>query len=92
VYEHDVLLRLRKMFSDPAAARVHPLRRRSYGKSYLAIAGTHLHAGRWGKALVYVLRSVWVWPQSLCYLAGISTRWRRQSSEHDLASEQGPVA
>lgn len=90
VYEHDVLRRLAKMFTDPLAERIYRHRRRSYGKSYLAIAGTHLHAGDWWKALGYAVRSLLIWPPSLRYIAQWRTRGR--SSEHELASARDRAA
>jgi hypothetical protein len=92
VYEHDVLLRLEKMFSDPLASRVSRYRRRSYGKSYLAISGNYLHAGRRWKALAYAARSVWTWPPSLHYLARMPGRGGSGSNEHELSSERDPAA
>jgi glycosyltransferase involved in cell wall biosynthesis len=74
VYEHDLLLRLQKMFADPACAQVLPLRAQAYGRAYLALSGSHFQQGAWAKCLAYAGRAVAVWPRSLTYIA--STPWR----------------
>jgi glycosyltransferase involved in cell wall biosynthesis len=66
--EHDMLLGFEKMFQDPAAAEIHPLRRRCYAKLYLTISGSYLQAGNRGRALQYALRSVVQSPAALGYV------------------------
>jgi glycosyltransferase involved in cell wall biosynthesis len=58
VFERDVLRCFGKMFSDPAAGAVHPLRRRCYGNLHYTLAGSHLHAGNLGKCLLHLARSL----------------------------------
>lgn len=69
VFERDTLRAFLKMFDDPAAAEIHPFRRRCYGKLYLTLAGSYLHVNRWDKSLKYAVRSILAWPPSLGYLA-----------------------
>lgn len=69
VFEHDVLLRLEKLFSDPLSSEVHGLRRRSYGRSFLMLAGCHLRAGSLCGATRYALKAVAAWPPAAGYLA-----------------------
>ena len=73
--ERDMLLALDKTFSDPAAASVHSLRRRSYASLYRMLSGSYLHAGESLKALLCIARGAALWPPSLCYAAGMP--WRR---------------
>ena len=89
VYAHDVQLRLKKMFSDPNAARVHGYRRRSYAKSYLAIGGTYFHAKRPWPAFLYAMRSLCVWPPSIRFMLRLPNRGVRRSSEHELSPSAG---
>ena len=65
VYERDVLRCFRKMFSDPAAEAVHPLRRRCYGNLHFTLAGSYLHAGNLGKCLLHLARSLFFRPTGI---------------------------
>lgn len=69
VFEHDVLLRLKKLFSDPLSAEIHGLRRRSYGRSFLMLAGCHLQEGNLRPAARYALKALVAWPPAAGYLA-----------------------
>jgi glycosyltransferase involved in cell wall biosynthesis len=81
IYEHDVLLRLEKMFADPLCTTILPLRAQAYGKSYLALSGSYLHQGNWPKCLGYAWRAVITWPPSVGYLLASPVRAvRRQNS------------
>jgi len=75
VFEHDMVYGFARMFADPGAAEVHPLRRRGYGKLYLMLAGSFLEAGDTGKALTYACRSMLAWPPSAAYIVALP--WRR---------------
>jgi glycosyl transferase family 2 len=75
VFEHDLLYGFARMFADPAAADVRPLRRRGYAKAFLMLSGSFLETGNRWKAASYACRSVAVWPPSLVYIAAIP--WRR---------------
>jgi glycosyltransferase involved in cell wall biosynthesis len=74
LFERDVLRAFANMFADPAAAEVHPLRRRCYGNLYLTLAGSYLHARRWGKCLHYAARGILAYPPALTYLASFPLR------------------
>lgn len=75
VFEHDLLYGFERLFSDPAAAEVRPLRRRAYGKMFLMLSGSFLEAGDRAKAMSYARRSVLSWPPALMYIAALP--WRR---------------
>lgn len=78
VMEQDMLRAFAKAFADPAAAEIHPFRRRGYSKLYLMLGGSYLQAGRVGKCLAYVMRSVCLWPPSVGYVASFPMRRLRQ--------------
>jgi len=73
--EHDMLRAFRKMFADPAARDVRPLRRRAYAKLYLILSGSYFEAGNRRRAALYALRATTSWPPSLAYIA--AWPWRR---------------
>ncbi|MBI3494357.1 MAG: glycosyltransferase [Acidobacteria bacterium] len=75
VFERDVLHGFARMFADPAASEVRPLRRRAYGNLYLMLSGSHLEAGHLRQAVAYAWRSVMMWPAGLAYIAAMP--WRR---------------
>jgi hypothetical protein len=75
VFEHDMLHGFARMFADPAASEVQPLRRRAYANLYLMLSGSHLEAGNTRKAIAYAWRSVASSPSSLAYIAAMP--WRR---------------
>jgi glycosyltransferase involved in cell wall biosynthesis len=74
VFERDMRLAFAKTFADPAAAEVHPLRRRCYGNLYVMLSGSYWQAGDWRRALSFAAMSVRVWPPSLGYLAAFPAR------------------
>lgn len=79
VFEHDMLRGFARMFADPAAAAVHPLRRRAYGKLFLMLSGSFLEGGQQWKAFAYACRSVASWPPGLAYIVALPwRRWRRR--------------
>ena len=78
VYEHDVLLKLKKMFADPAAAEVFSLRRQCYGKAFLAISGNYLHAGQIFKSAEYLTKALVMWPRAAAYALGTPVRVLRR--------------
>jgi glycosyltransferase involved in cell wall biosynthesis len=75
VFEHDMLHGFARMFADPAASEVQPLRRRAYANLYLMLSGSHLEAGNTGQAMAYAWRSIAASPLSLAYIAAMP--WRR---------------
>jgi glycosyltransferase involved in cell wall biosynthesis len=74
LFEHDMLAAFAMMFADPAAAEVHPLRKRAYSKLYMMLSGSYLHAGGWTKSVKYIARSVATWPPNVRYLAEFPLR------------------
>lgn len=75
--ERDMLRAFAKMFVDPAAAAVWRERRHCYARLYLMLSGSYFHARRGWRSLVYALRSLWMWPPSLGYLADFPLRRMR---------------
>jgi glycosyltransferase involved in cell wall biosynthesis len=89
LFERDMLRAFARVFADPDAAAVHPLRRQCYGNLYLMLAGSYLHDGRWYKCLDYALRGMCTWPPSLARAAVLALRrlrGRRQTRVGDRAS------
>ena len=77
----DMLLAFGKMFSDPAAHEVSPLRRRAYANLFLILGASYLRAGRGGRAAACVARSLVLWPPVLVQLAALPFRrvlWPRR--------------
>ncbi len=68
LFERDLLRAFESMFSDPGAEAVHPLERRCYGNLYLTLAGSHLQAGNFKKALHYLVSGLKEWPPGISYL------------------------
>lgn len=78
VFERDMLRAFESMFADPAARGVHSLERRCYGKLYLSLAGSYLHAGNFKKSLVFLASSLKAWPPGIAYAAATPLRhWAR---------------
>lgn len=75
VFEHDMLRGFERMFADPAAREIQPLRRRAYAKLFLMLSGSFLEARNREKAVSYAWRSVTSWPPSVGYIAALP--WRR---------------
>ena len=83
LFEHDMLHAFSSMFADPAAASVHPLRRRCYGNLYMTLSGSYLNSGRWGKSISYALRSVLNWPPGVASLLSFPLRRARRRFKAD---------
>jgi hypothetical protein len=80
VFEHDMLHAFSRMFQDPAATEVNPLRRKCYANLYSTLSGSHYHAGNWKKSVQYALRSIISWPPRLTSLLSSSYRKVRPTS------------
>jgi glycosyltransferase involved in cell wall biosynthesis len=78
VYEHDMELKLRKMFEDPAAREIWPMRRSCYGRAYLAVSGSYLHAGQPIESLRVLTKAAWTWPEGMGYALGFPLRALRR--------------
>jgi glycosyltransferase involved in cell wall biosynthesis len=87
IFEHDVLLRLDKMFKDPNAQTIQHLKRQSYGQSYLLLSGSCLHAKRPFLAIKYAFWAVLHWPPTLSYMAALPLR--RLRNQRALKSLSG---
>jgi glycosyltransferase involved in cell wall biosynthesis len=74
IYEHDVAIKLRKMFSDPRSTEVWPLRRVCYGRASLAVSGSYLHAGKPMDSLRCLAKAGFYWPPALKY--ALKAPWR----------------
>lgn len=80
VFEHDMLHGFARMFSDPAAAEVKPLRRRAYGNLYLMLSGSYLEIRDFPRAASYAWRSLVSWPGTIGYIAALPWRRLRRSA------------
>jgi hypothetical protein len=67
VFEHDLLIVLEKMFSDPQAVEILPLKKRSYAKSFFALSGAYLKVGNYRKSLSYLARGALESPSEIIY-------------------------
>ena len=74
-FERDMLRAFESMFADPAARAVHSLERRCYGKLYLSLAGSYLHAGNLKKSLDCLASSLKSWPPGFAYVAATPLRY-----------------
>lgn len=81
LFERDMLAAFAMMFADPAAAQVHPLRRRAYSKLYMVLSGSYQHSGEWSKSVKYAARSVATWPPNAQYLLEFPVRFLRRRLE-----------
>jgi hypothetical protein len=85
VFEHDMLIAFRKLFSDPASAAVHHLRRRAYARLFLIMSGTFLAVRNVPRSLVYLSKAFFSWPPSVSYAFAWPVRHiRRRSSVPEL--------
>lgn len=87
VFERDMLRVFSNLFLDPAAAAVHPLRRRCYGRLFMQLAGAYGHAGRWDKCVGYAWWGLLTWPPTVAALAAFPLR-RLRSIVHRRGDEQ----
>jgi glycosyltransferase involved in cell wall biosynthesis len=74
VLEKDNLLTLSKIFADPAASRVYRWKRRSYGKLFSILSGSHLGAGNYGRAFYFAFKSFLYWPPNVLYALALPVR------------------
>lgn len=80
-YARDYLLALEKMFLDPGASSLAPLRRRCLARAHLSFAGAYLHARRPGKCLAHLARGMLLAPEEARYALATPVRaWKRRSS------------
>ena len=74
----DKLRAYERMFADPAAAELLPMRRRCYGNLHLMLAGSYFYARQHRKAISHMCRSLFIWGPGLSYLAGLPARRLRR--------------
>jgi len=88
VFERDMLYAFDRLFSDPAAADVHSLKRRAYGKLHLILAGSYFHARGWKPGLAHAARSLALWPGAFLYFSLLPLRaLRRKPSRPAMLRE-----
>jgi glycosyltransferase involved in cell wall biosynthesis len=78
-FESENDLVLIKAFANPECSRVFHLRRRSFGKLYMIIAGSYFHHGDARKAARYVMKSLLHRPSQISYVLGLPVRALRRS-------------
>lgn len=74
IYEHDIEIKLRKMFEDPISREVFPFRRVCYGRAYLAVSGHYLHAGKIAASVRCLVKAAAIWPEGIGYALGAPIR------------------
>ncbi len=79
--ERDMLRAFGRMFADPSAREIWPLQRRCYGNLYRTLSGSWLRVGNRIKSLQYAIRSVFMWPPTLAYIARFPLRRRRRHGD-----------
>jgi hypothetical protein len=75
--ERDMLLAYSKAF-DTADADQLRMRRQSYGKLHMVLAGSYFHAGKYAEFTRHALRSVRSAPGNGRHLSGFLLRWCRR--------------
>lgn len=84
LFEHDMLLAFERMFADPAARSVYPLKAQCYLNLHLTLAASNLQARRFGKAFSFAARGLRGDPAAvLTYLAGLPLRRIRRRLHHE---------
>ena len=71
---------LHSYFAHPVDARYRRLRRRAYGRGWVVLAGSYLHAGRTGATVRCLANAAATHPPSLAYAARLPDRRRRNRS------------
>lgn len=75
----DYLRALEKMFADPAAAAILPLRAKCMGRAHVSLSGAFLHYGDIRSSLRHLLRGLFWSPRELRYVLGIGRRMLRRT-------------
>ncbi|MBI3558629.1 MAG: glycosyltransferase [Deltaproteobacteria bacterium] len=79
IFEHDVLLRLEKMFADPLAQPIHARKDEAYAQSYLILSGSYFVAGQYAQALKFGALALAKKPShSVRYIADLPLRYLRR--------------
>ena len=78
LFEHDNYRLLTNVFSNPSFARVHNLRRQSFGKFYMILAGSYFQQTNWGRSIYCAFKALSYWPLELTHLLGFPVRVLRR--------------
>ncbi len=78
LFERDNYRLLTKAFSNPSCARIHHLRRQSFGRFYMILAGSYFQQRQWGRAIYCASKAVLYWPLELTHLLGLPLRSLRR--------------
>lgn len=75
-FEKDMLRAFARMFEDPAATELLPLKRKCYSNLYATLSGSYLSQRNWSKTLAYATRSLAQRPDTIV-LQALGMPWRR---------------
>jgi glycosyltransferase involved in cell wall biosynthesis len=75
VFERDMLRAFERMFQDPDAAELLPLKRKCYANLYATLCGSYLGQRHWQKTLQFAARSLLERPDTLV-LQALGMPWR----------------
>lgn len=80
-YARDYFYALEKMFRDPGASSLSPLRRRCLARAHLSFAGAYLHARKPGKCLAHLAQGILLAPAEATYALALPVRaWKRRTA------------
>ncbi len=86
LFERDNYRLLTKAFSDPSCARIYHLRRRSFGRFYMILAGSYFRQRQWPRAICSASKALLWWPLELTHLVGLPFRFLHRLATHWLRS------
>jgi len=78
LFEHDNYRVLTKVFSNPSCARIYHLRRKSFGRFYMILAGSYIQQGNWRRAIQCASKALSYRPQELTHVLGFPLRALRR--------------
>lgn len=78
-YRRAMLMAMEKTFSDPAARRIHGVRRMAYANFYRILSGCYFRNGNFSSAVRCAFKSVATHPAALGYFASTPLRWLQAS-------------
>jgi len=81
LFERDNYRLLTKAFSNPSCARIRHLRRQSFGRLYMILAGSYFQQRQWRRAIYSASKALLWWPLELTHLLRLPFR-----SLHRLAT------
>ena len=65
IYEHDTLLKLKKLFQEEISKAAHPLKSRSYGAHLIALSGAYFQNAQILKALYWAMKAFFHYPPAI---------------------------